>query len=78
MLLPSIRSCIGYKSRQDTGFCRNGHALARGIWLLCEHADVQEKMRNEIREAQKNGQLSYDQLITLPYLDAVCRETLRV
>lgn len=53
-------------------------ALARTLWLLSEHPGVQEKMRDEIREAQKNGELSYDQLVSLPYLDAVCRETLRV
>ncbi|KAF5360566.1 hypothetical protein D9756_005060 [Leucocoprinus leucothites] len=35
-------------------------------------------LREEILEAQTNGQLNYDQLVTLPYLDAVCRETLRV
>jgi cytochrome P450 len=53
-------------------------ALARILWLLAQHLDVQEKLRGEIREAQKNGQLNYDQLVSLPYLDAVCRETLRV
>ncbi|XP_006462834.1 hypothetical protein AGABI2DRAFT_179443 [Agaricus bisporus var. bisporus H97] len=53
-------------------------ALARILWLLSEHPDVQDRMRDEIREAQKNDELSYDQLVSLPYLDAVCRETLRV
>ncbi|XP_006462833.1 hypothetical protein AGABI2DRAFT_179442 [Agaricus bisporus var. bisporus H97] len=52
--------------------------LARILWLLSEHPDVQEKMRDEIRKVEKNGELSYDQLVSLPYLDAVCRETLRV
>ncbi|KAF9448713.1 cytochrome P450 [Macrolepiota fuliginosa MF-IS2] len=53
-------------------------ALSRILQLLASHPDVQTKLRNEIREAQANGRLTYDQLVSLPYLDAVCRETLRV
>lgn len=53
-------------------------ALSRILQLLAAHPHVQEKLREEVREAQINGQLNYDQLITLPYLDAICRETLRV
>lgn len=53
-------------------------AMSRILHLLSINPDVQTRLRNEIREAQKDGQLSYDQLVSLPYLDAVCRETLRV
>jgi cytochrome P450 len=53
-------------------------ALSRILQLLATHPETQEKLREEIREAQVNGQLNYDQLVTLPFLDAVCRETLRV
>ncbi|KAJ3570000.1 hypothetical protein NP233_g4692 [Leucocoprinus birnbaumii] len=53
-------------------------AMSKILHLLAIHPDVQERLRNEIREAQKDGQLTYDQLVSLPYLDAVCRETLRV
>lgn len=53
-------------------------ALSRILWLLSLNQDVQQKLREEIQEAQHHGQLSYDQLVSLPYLDAVCRETLRV
>ncbi|KAF7768259.1 hypothetical protein Agabi119p4_7502 [Agaricus bisporus var. burnettii] len=60
------------------GMDTTSSALARILWLLAQHPEVQEKLRGEIREAQNNGQLSYDQLVSLPYLDAVCRETLRV
>lgn len=44
------------------------------------HQDVQEKLRREITEArQKHGRdLTYDELVALPYLDAICRETLRL
>ena len=53
-------------------------ALGRTLSLLSIHQDVQNKLRQEIREAKKSGELSYDELVALPYLDAVCRETLRV
>jgi cytochrome P450 len=56
-------------------------ALSRILSLLTGHPDVQEKLRAELLEAKRNngGQdLDYNQLVNLPYLDAVCRETLRV
>jgi len=43
------------------------------------HQDVQDKLRLELREARaEHGDAAYDELVALPYLDAVCRETLRV
>lgn len=53
-------------------------ALARIFQLLAEHPDVQEKLRAEINDASKDGEMSYDQLDDLPYMDAVIRETLRL
>jgi len=56
-------------------------ALSRIFHLLALHKDVQEKVRKEILDAKKeNGgnDLSYDALVSLPYLDAICRETLRL
>lgn len=54
-------------------------ALARILQLLADHPDVQTKLRAEILEAQGDGEdISYDQLVELPYLEAVCRETLRL
>ncbi|KAJ3855140.1 cytochrome P450 [Lentinula lateritia] len=56
-------------------------AMSRILHLLALHPEVQDKMRQEIIAAQKErqgGQLSYDELVGLPYLDAVCRETLRL
>ncbi|KAF5360939.1 hypothetical protein D9756_005070 [Leucocoprinus leucothites] len=56
-------------------------ALSRILYLLTQHPHVQEKLREELIQAKKdNGgeELGYDQLVTLPYLDAICRETLRV
>ena len=55
------------------------NALARILYLLCEHPEVQEKLRKEILEAQKHREdIPYDEIMSLPYLDAVCRETMRV
>jgi cytochrome P450 len=54
-------------------------ALTRILWILSQRQDAQEKLRLEIREARKGqGDLGYDELMALPYLEAVCRETLRL
>ncbi|KAF7800123.1 hypothetical protein EIP86_011368 [Pleurotus ostreatoroseus] len=56
------------------------NALSRTFQLLAEHPDVQDKMRAELVEAAggETEDIPYDQLVSLPYLDAVCRETLRL
>lgn len=57
------------------------NALSRSLQLLATHPEVQEKLRNEIMNAlEENGghDFSYDELVSLPFLDAVCRETLRL
>ncbi|QRW26064.1 cytochrome P450 family protein [Rhizoctonia solani] len=55
-------------------------ALSCTINLLAEHQEVQAKLRDEIRGAYRSHgkDLDYDQLNSLPYLDAVCRESLRI
>ncbi|KAF8966238.1 cytochrome P450 [Flammula alnicola] len=55
-------------------------ALTRLLYLLATHQDVQDKLRKEIKEAKEaeGGDLPYDKLVSLPYLDAICRETLRL
>ncbi|TEB18519.1 cytochrome P450 [Coprinellus micaceus] len=56
------------------------NALCRILYLLSKNQDAQERLRAEIREAKQrfgDGELSYDQLGSLTYLDAVIRETLR-
>lgn len=58
------------------------NALARIFWHLGQDQRVQDKLREEILCAQLDltndpAQL-YDQIIALPYLDAVLRETLRL
>jgi cytochrome P450 len=57
------------------------NALSRTLNVLAAHQEVQEELRQEISEAFRNegGQdLSHDGLVSLPLLDAVCRETLRL
>ncbi len=53
--------------------------LSQILHLLAQQPDVQERLRQEILRASSDGcPLSYDELHTLPFLDAVCRETLRL
>lgn len=59
----------------------SSNALSRLLYTLSQHPEAQEKLRGEIKEAiQEYGTetLEYDVLERLPYLDAVCRETLRL
>ncbi|KJA19127.1 hypothetical protein HYPSUDRAFT_144149 [Hypholoma sublateritium FD-334 SS-4] len=57
-------------------------ALSRLLQLLSLHQDVQDKLRKEINDAfeaePERGDLPYDKIVSLPYLDAICRETLRL
>ena len=54
-------------------------ALSRILHLLSLHPGVQDKLREELKRAhEENEELTYDRLVSLPYLEAVCRETLRV
>ncbi|KIK69207.1 hypothetical protein GYMLUDRAFT_35277 [Collybiopsis luxurians FD-317 M1] len=57
------------------------NGMSRILNLLALHPNVQDEMRKEIVDARKERQgrkLTYDELVSLPYLDAVCRETLRL
>ncbi len=55
------------------------NTMARTLQFLAAHLDVQMKLRREIIDMKTGGNhLDYDQLHALPYLDAVCRETLRL
>ncbi|THU78937.1 cytochrome P450 [Dendrothele bispora CBS 962.96] len=54
-------------------------ALSRVLHLLSTRPEVQDKLRQEVLEARlKHGDIPYDELVSLPYLDAICRETLRL
>ncbi|KAG0146478.1 hypothetical protein CROQUDRAFT_77651 [Cronartium quercuum f. sp. fusiforme G11] len=70
---------------QLTTFLVAGHettatALTWLLWILAKHPEVQEKLRKELQESKtdlNNGGQQSDKLTSLPFLDAVCRETLR-
>ena len=54
-------------------------ALSRIVHLLALHPDIQDKLRKELKEAcDDNEELPHDRLVSLPFLEAVCRETLRL
>jgi cytochrome P450 len=53
-------------------------ALSRALHLLALHQGVQHELRREIRNATSEGDLTYDKLMALPYLEAICKETLRL
>ncbi|KAL1678913.1 cytochrome P450 [Schizophyllum commune] len=54
-------------------------ALSRILYLLAKHPDMQDRLRQEIRAAKETyGVLTYDELESLPLLDAILRETLRL
>ncbi|KAJ3511914.1 hypothetical protein NLJ89_g3825 [Agrocybe chaxingu] len=56
-------------------------ALSRILHLLAANKECQDRVRQEIRQAKEhNGghDIDYDTLVSLPYLDAICRETLRL
>ncbi|KAG1255069.1 hypothetical protein G6F68_010557 [Rhizopus microsporus] len=55
------------------------HTLCWCLWLLAQHQDIQDKLRSEILGLFKDNKISdYDAVNALPYLDHVCRETLRL
>ena len=57
------------------------NAVSRILHLLATHTDIQDRLRQEITDALRDNsrqEFSYDELVSLPFLDAVCRETLRL
>jgi cytochrome P450 len=59
-------------------FDTTSSALCRIMYLLSRNLHVQDKLRAEITTALENGDIPFDELVNLPYLEAVCRETLRL
>ncbi|KAB5591162.1 Cytochrome P450 [Ceratobasidium theobromae] len=51
-------------------------ALARILEVLSQNQSMQDRLRDELLEAPDN--MTYDELHSLEYLDAICRETLRL
>lgn len=54
-------------------------ALCHILDVLAQHPEAQERLRKEIVVARtEKGDLDYDELVALPYLDAIIRETFRL
>ncbi|KAH9067862.1 cytochrome P450 [Lactarius vividus] len=54
-------------------------ALSRIFHVLSLNQERQERLRLELMDARvQRRDISYDRLMALPYLDAVCKETLRL
>ncbi|KAH9923738.1 cytochrome P450 [Epithele typhae] len=62
------------------GVDTTSNALSRVLDQLSQYPEVQERLREEVRHAkeQYGNDIPYDEVMALPYLDAVCRETLRL
>lgn len=62
------------------GMDTTSSAMSRLLWVLSTHQEAQDRLREEIRQAKENygPTLTYDEIMGLPYLDAVVRETLRM
>ena len=60
------------------GHDTTSNALARILHLLTLNPNAQNKIRQEVTEARAKGDLTYDELMALPYLDAVIRESMRL
>ena len=74
------------------GFETTTYALSRILWVLASRPEAQARIRSEVRAAKQqylaegrstaptwnDVSLSYDDLMALPYLDAVIQETMRV
>jgi len=61
------------------GLATTAATLSRTLYLLAVYPDVQERLRSEINDINQGGaDLSYDEIMALPILDAVYKETTRV
>jgi cytochrome P450 family 9 len=62
-----------------TGYETTSTALSLLLWLLAKNPEVQTKLQSEVDRATENGgELGYDQIQALEYLDMVIHETVRL
>ncbi|XP_014470368.1 PREDICTED: cytochrome P450 6B1-like [Dinoponera quadriceps] len=61
------------------GYETAASTICNTLYELAFHPNIQDKLRKEILDtyAKNNGQLLYDHINTMPYLNAVFKETLR-
>lgn len=91
LTLPILHSFTFHGSTLLIGGDTVTTAVARVFWILAREQEAQARLRSEIRKAKlavaveqgledewEKASLPYDTLVSLPYLDAVVRETLRL
>ncbi|XP_001603529.3 cytochrome P450 6B1 [Nasonia vitripennis] len=61
------------------GFETSSTTVSNALYELAFNQNIQDKLRNEIREEieRNNGQLTYDSIKRMKYLDKIYKETLR-
>lgn len=59
------------------GFETSSTAISNTLYELAQHQDVQDKLREEIREYHEKyeGKWLYENINSMPYLDAVFKGT---
>ncbi|GMR42785.1 hypothetical protein PMAYCL1PPCAC_12980, partial [Pristionchus mayeri] len=60
------------------GFDTTSNALAYTVWMLANHPEVMKKCQEEIDECCREESISYEDLNQLKYVEATCKETLRL
>lgn len=68
------QSVVMFFAGHDTASC----ALTWTLFLLAQHPEVQADLLDELTEHLAGGPPRYDQLYTLPVLDRVVKESLRI
>ncbi|XP_052853299.1 probable cytochrome P450 309a1 [Drosophila gunungcola] len=76
----SIHDSVGHALTVHLdGYETSGAVLYHMLYSLSEHRQEQEKLRSEILDAlDSDGNISYEQLNALPYLDQCVNESLRL
>ena len=67
------------------GLDTTSNAISRILYILAQEPVAQDRLRAELLAAQQHGEdeltgprIPHEELMKLPYLDAVLRETLRL
>ncbi|KAH8267435.1 hypothetical protein KR018_002343 [Drosophila ironensis] len=76
----SIHDSVGHALTVHLdGYETSGAVLYHMLYQLSEHPDEQEKLRSEILDSlTPDGNINYEQLSSLPYLDQCLNESLRI
>jgi cytochrome P450 len=79
MSSPALTRCVFCRTLILAGQHTTSVGLSRILHVLSLHPEKQHRLRIELMDARvERRDISYDDLMALPYLDAVCKETLRL